>query len=80
MGIKGKVKREFLFVDDLADAIIFLLTKRTNHNIINVGSGEEVTIKTYLRLIASIIGYKGKIIFNKNYPDGTPEKLLIQQY
>ena len=72
----GKVKREFLFVDDLADAITFLLRKKTNHNIINVGSGKEVTIKNLSKLIASIIGYKGKIIFNKNYPDGTPRKIV----
>ena len=72
----GKVKREFLFVDDLADAITFLLRKKTNHNIINVGSGEEVTIKNLSKLIASVIGYKGKIIYNKNYPDGTPRKIV----
>ena len=71
----GKVKREFLFVDDLADAIEFLL-KKTKHNLINVGSGEEITIKNLSKLIASITGYKGKIIFNKNYPDGTPRKIV----
>ena len=72
----GKVKREFLFVDDLADAIEFLLRKKTKHNVINVGSGEEITIKNLSKLIASITGYKGKIIFNKNYPDGTPRKIV----
>ena len=72
----GNVKREFLFVDDLADAVLFLLTKKTNHNIINVGSGEEVTIKNLSKLIASVIGFKGKIIFNRNYPDGTPRKIV----
>ena len=72
----GKVKREFLFVDDLADAIDFLLRKKTKHNLINVGSGEEVTIKNLSKLIASVTGYKGKIIFNRNYPDGTPRKIV----
>jgi len=72
----GKVKREFLFVDDLADAIEFLMRKKTKHNVINVGSGEEVTIKNLSKLIASVIGYKGKIIFNRNYPDGTPRKIV----
>lgn len=72
----GKVKREFLFVDDLADAIEFLLRKKTKHNVINVGSGEEITIKNLSKLIASVTGYKGKIIFNKNYPDGTPRKIV----
>lgn len=72
----GKVKREFLFVDDLADAIVFLLKKKTNHNLINVGSGEEVTIYDLSKLIASIVGYNGKIIFNKNFPDGTPRKIV----
>ena len=72
----GKVKREFLFVDDLTDSITFLLRKKTNHNLINVGSGEEVTIKNLSKLIASVIGYKGKIVYNKNYPDGTPRKIV----
>ncbi len=72
----GNVKREFLFVDDLADAVLFLLRKKTNHNIINVGSGEEVTIKNLSKIIASVIGFKGKIIFNRNYPDGTPRKIV----
>lgn len=72
----GKVKREFLFVDDLADAIVFLLKRKVDHDIINVGSGEEVTIKNLSKLIASIIGYKGQIVFNQNYPDGTPRKIV----
>lgn len=72
----GKVKREFLFVDDLADAIEFLLRKKTKHNVLNVGSGEEITIKNLSKLIASVTGYKGKIIFNRSYPDGTPRKIV----
>ena len=65
-----------MFVDDLADAIEFLLKKKTEHNVINVGSGEEVTIKNLAILVASVTGYKGKIVFNRNYPDGTPRKIV----
>ena len=70
----GKVKREFLYVDDLADAISFLLNKNVKDNIINVGSGEEITIKNLSILISSVVGFKGKIVFNKKYPDGHPQK------
>ena len=72
----GKAKREFLFVDDLARSIEFLINKKIKHNIINVGSGEEITIKNLSKLIASIVGFKGKINFNKKYPDGTPRKIV----
>ena len=72
----GKVMREFLFVDDLSRSIKFLLNKKISHNVINVGSGEEITIKNLSKLIASIIGYQGKIKFNKKYPDGTPRKIV----
>ena len=72
----GKVKREFLYVDDLADAISFLLNKNVKDNIINVGSGEEITIKNLSILISSVVGFKGKIVFNSKYPDGTPRKIV----
>ena len=72
----GTPKREFLYVDDLADAILFILKKKIKLNLINVGSGHEVSIKKLANLIKKIVGFEGKIKFNKNKPDGTPRKLV----
>ena len=79
----GKAKREFLHVDDLADACIFLMKnldadKLYSENIshINIGSGEEVSINELALLIKDIVGFEGELVFNINYPDGTPRKLL----
>ena len=72
----GKAKREFLFVDDLADAIFFILKNYKKNEFINIGSGQEVSIKTLALMIKKIVGYKGKIIFNKNMPDGTPRRIV----
>ena len=62
-----------MYVDDLAEAIEFLLNKKINYNLINIGSGEEVTIKKLSNIISNVVGYKGKIVFNSKYPDGTQE-------
>jgi GDP-L-fucose synthase len=79
----GKPKREFLHVEDLADACIFLMKnldadKLYSENIshINIGSGEEVSINELALLIKDIVGFEGELVFNINYPDGTPRKLL----
>ena len=79
----GKPKREFLHVDDLADACIFLMInldadKLYSENIshINIGSGEEVSINELALLIKDIVGFEGELVFNANYPDGMPRKLL----
>ena len=72
----GKPKREFLFVDDLTDALVFLMKNYNNNGHINVGSGNEVTIFQLAKIIAKIIGFKGKFIFDKSKPDGTPRKLI----
>lgn len=72
----GKPLRDLLFVDDLSDAIFFLINNYNSADIINVGSGEEISIRDLSKLIANIIGFKGKIIFDKKYPDGTPRKIL----
>ena len=72
----GSPKREFLFVDDLADACIFLMNQYKDNKTINVGSGLEVTIKELAELIKEVIGYPGQIIFDKAMPNGTPRKLL----
>jgi len=72
----GKALRDFLYVDDLARAILLLIKRYNKHELVNVGSGKEITIKLLSKLISEIIGYKGKIIFDKSYPDGTPRKIL----
>lgn len=72
----GKPKREFLFVDDLADCIEFLLDKDTSNSLLNVGSGEEISIYNLAKKIKNVINYEGDLIFDKNKPDGNPRKLL----
>ena len=72
----GKVKREFLHVDDLADACFFLMQKYNDSDIVNIGTGVDVTIKDLANLIKKSIKYEGKIIWDKTKPDGTPRKLL----
>jgi GDP-L-fucose synthase len=72
----GTPLREFLFVDDLAEACVFLMEKYNDPNLINVGSGEEITIKDLSYLIKEIIGFSGDIIFDSNKPDGTLRKIM----
>ena len=72
----GKSMREFLNVDDLAEAIIFCIKKKIKHNYMNVGSSDYLSIKELSILIKEIVGFKGKIIFNKKYPDGTLKRKL----
>ena len=72
----GKPKREFLFVDDLADALVFLMKKYNQNQHINVGSGNEISILNLAKTIGQVIGFKGKFIFDKSKPDGTPRKLI----
>jgi len=72
----GKPKREFLFVDDLADALIFLMNNYDDEMHINVGTGEEIEIIELAKLIKKVVGYEGKIAHDLNKPDGTPRKLL----
>ena len=73
----GKPKREALFVYDLAEAIIFFLNKKVKENLINIGSGFELTIKQYVDLISKLLDYDGKIIFDNNkILDGTPRKIV----
>tara|TARA_B100001121_G_scaffold107330_1_gene94708 strand:- start:13108 stop:14046 length:939 start_codon:yes stop_codon:yes gene_type:complete len=66
----GKVRREFLNVEDLAEAIFFLIKNKTNHDYVNIGGGEEFSIRQLAEMIKKTLRYKGKIIFNKKYPDG----------
>ena len=72
----GSPRREFLYVDDLADACIFLMNEYNESEIINIGIGKDITIKELSEIISSEVDYKGKIIFDKSKPDGTPQKLL----
>jgi GDP-L-fucose synthase len=72
----GAPLREFLFVDDLADACVFVLEHYTGESHLNVGSGNEVTIADLAKLVAEVIGYEGKLVFDVSRPDGTPRKLL----
>ncbi|MFH1457312.1 MAG: GDP-L-fucose synthase, partial [Patescibacteria group bacterium] len=72
----GKPKREFLYVEDLADAIIYLMQNYNESEIVNIGTGEDISIKELTELIRDIVEYKGEIKWDTNKPDGTPQKLL----
>lgn len=72
----GKPLREFLHVDDLADACFFLMNNYSGEIFVNVGSGKEITIEALAELICTVVGYKGALKFNASKPDGTPRKLL----
>jgi GDP-L-fucose synthase len=72
----GNPKREFLYVDDLAEACLFLMRSYDEHSHINIGTGEDLTIKELAFLIKNITKYEGDIRWNLNKPDGTPRKLL----
>lgn len=71
----GKPLREFLFVDDMADACIFLMENYDGETHVNIGTGLEISIGDLAKLVKKVVGYKGEIKFNKNMPDGTPRKL-----
>lgn len=72
----GTPRREFLFVDDLADAVIFLMDNYDSAEPINVGVGEDLSIREVAELVALVVGYKGKLVQDTSKPDGTPRKLL----
>ena len=72
----GSPLREFLFVDDLSNAIIYIIKNNIDENILNVGSGEEISIKDLVFKLKNIIGFNGKILFDDTFPDGNPRKLL----
>ena len=71
----GTPLREFLYVDDMADACIFLMENYNGEEHVNIGTGEEVSIKQLAETVKEIIGYKGQLLFNSDKPDGTPRKL-----
>lgn len=72
----GKPRREFLYVDDLAQALLLLMNHYDGNGIVNIGSGEDLPIADLVGLIKDIIGYEGEIVWNSSQPDGTPRKLL----
>lgn len=72
----GEPRREFLYVDDLADACRFLLERYESPEIINIGCGEDVTIRQLAEMICEVVGYTGELSFDASKPDGTPRKLL----
>lgn len=72
----GTPKREFLHVDDMASACLFLMNKSGYKEIVNIGSGEEVSIKELAEVICEIVGFEGEIIYDSTKPNGTPRKLL----
>ena len=72
----GKPIREFLYVDDAADALIFLMENKLNEELFNIGTGEEVTIRKLAEIVMNEIGFNGEIVFDPTKPDGTPRKLL----
>jgi GDP-L-fucose synthase len=72
----GTPMREFLFVDDMAKAVIFTLENKLPEYLYNVGTGEDLTIKQLAETIQQITGHKGQIIWDSSKPDGTPRKLM----
>ena len=72
----GKALREFLYVDDVADACVFLMERGTNEGLFNIGSGTEITIRELAETIMEVIGFRGQMVFDSTKPDGTPRKLL----
>jgi GDP-L-fucose synthase len=72
----GRPRREFLFCDDLADALVFLMTHYSEESHVNVGCGSDVTIREVAELLASVIGFEGRFAYDPSKPDGTPRKLL----
>jgi GDP-L-fucose synthase len=72
----GKPRREFLHVDDFADACVYLLKNYSEAQFINIGFGQDVSIAEFAGIVADVVGYGGKITFDPSKPDGTPRKLL----
>lgn len=72
----GKALREFMHIDDCADALVFLMQSYSQAQLINVGTGQEIAIGDLARAIAQVVGYKGRLVFDTSKPDGMPRKLL----
>ena len=72
----GTPRREFLYVDDMADACVHLMKTYSSDHLVNIGTGDDITIAEFARVVAETVGYHGKIEFDTSKPDGTPRKLL----
>ncbi|RJR43437.1 MAG: GDP-L-fucose synthase [Deltaproteobacteria bacterium] len=72
----GSPRREFLYVDDLAEACVFLMEHYNDLEIINIGTGEDLTIGELAQSVARTVGFEGRLVYDPSYPDGTPRKLL----
>jgi GDP-L-fucose synthase len=72
----GTPRREFLYVDDMADACVHLMKTYSSDELVNIGTGEDITIAEFARVVAKTVGYTGTISFDPSRPDGTPRKLL----
>jgi GDP-L-fucose synthase len=72
----GTPRREFLYVDDMADACVHLMKTYSEEELVNIGTGEDITIAEFARVVAAAVGYSGGISFDPSRPDGTPRKLL----
>jgi GDP-L-fucose synthase len=72
----GTPRREFLYVDDFADACVFLLKNYSGSEFVNIGFGEDMTIAEFARTVAEVVGFQGEIVYDNSKPDGTPQKLL----
>ncbi len=72
----GEPRREFLYVDDLADACVHLMTQGYDGPLVNIGTGTDVTIRELAQTVMDVVGFQGRIVFDRSKPDGTPRKLL----
>ena len=72
----GTPRREFLYVDDLADACVFLMERGDAPTLLNIGAGEDLTIAELAETVMAVVGFRGRIVYDKTQPDGTPQKLL----
>ena len=72
----GSPRREFLYVDDLADACVFLLEQGVGRGLYNIGTGSDITIRELAATVMAVVGFQGEIVFDRTKPDGTPRKLL----
>lgn len=73
----GRPMREFLYVDDMADACVFLMESGVNDGLYNVGTGQDVTIRELAETVMGVVGFKGTIVFDASKPDGTPASFLM---
>jgi GDP-L-fucose synthase len=72
----GSPKREFLHADDLADACVFLMNTYSDEGLVNIGTGEDISISDLALMIKDVVGYEGAIVYDASKPDGTPRKLM----